>query len=113
MYDQFKYLLLTYLPDIFEDNMITHFTASTAAGATATTMTQPLDVMKTRMMNAAPGVYKSIGNCASVIYQEHGAMGFFKGYVPAFVRLAPHTILMFLFFEQLRLRFGYLPKKAD
>jgi solute carrier family 25 (mitochondrial dicarboxylate transporter), member 10 len=33
-------------------------------------------------------------------------MGFFKGYVPAFLRLGPHTILTFVFLEQLRMNFG-------
>lgn len=107
MYDQYKYLLLTHMDAIFEDNLLTHFTSSLLAGATATTLTQPLDVMKTRMMNAAPGDYKSIGDCAASIFRSSGPMGFFKGYVPAFVRLAPHTILMFVFFEQFRMRFGY------
>lgn len=109
MYEQYKEWLLLYLPNVFEDNLVTHFTSSSMAGATATTLTQPLDVMKTRMMNAAPGVYPSIGHCARAIHSEFGLMGFFKGYVPAFIRLAPHTILMFVFFEQIRLRFGDRP----
>lgn len=109
MYDQYKQMLLSGLPQWFDDNLVTHFTASSLAGATATTMTQPLDVMKTRMMNARPGEYKSIAHCARIIYLDHGPIGFFKGYVPAFVRLAPHTILMFVFFEQLRMYFGKRP----
>jgi dicarboxylate transporter 10 len=108
MYDQYKYLLLTHAGHVFEDNLMTHFVASLLAGATATTLTQPLDVMKTRMMNGKPGEYKSIGHCARIIYDQLGAFGFYKGYVPAFVRLAPQTILTFVFFEQLRLRFGTL-----
>lgn len=40
-----------------------------------------------------------------------GPAGFFKGFVPAFVRLGPHTILLFLFLEQLRRNFGYLPEE--
>lgn len=107
MYDQYKYLLLTHVSSVFQDNLVTHFTSSLLAGATATTMTQPLDVMKTRMMNAAPGEYKSIADCASNIFKTSGLLGFYKGFVPAFVRLAPHTILMFVFLEQLRMRFGY------
>lgn len=109
MYDQYKYWLLAHFENVFSDNLVTHFTASSLAGATATTMTQPLDVMKTRMMNAAPGEYKSIAHCASDIMKTSGPLGFFKGYIPAFVRLAPHTILMFVFFEQLRMRLGYRP----
>ena len=39
-----------------------------------------------------------------------GPLGFYKGYIPAFIRLAPQTILTFVFLEQLQSRFGYLPK---
>lgn len=42
MYDQFKHLLMTNFSNVFEDNLLTHFTASTLAGAVATTMTQPV-----------------------------------------------------------------------
>ncbi|XP_074648076.1 mitochondrial dicarboxylate carrier-like isoform X2 [Tubulanus polymorphus] len=103
IYDQVKQILLT--TPYFKDNMITHFTSSLTAGAIATAMTQPLDVMKTRMMNAKPGQYKNILACG-VDIAKVGPIGFYKGFVPAFVRLAPHTILTFLFFEQLRLRLG-------
>lgn len=44
-----------------------------------------------------------------VITAKQGPKEFFKGFVPAFVRLTPHTILTFIFFEQLRQRIGYLP----
>ena len=40
-----------------------------------------------------------------------GPLGFFKGYIPAFIRLAPQTILTFVFLEQLRKHFGYLSAK--
>ena len=33
-------------------------------------------------------------------------MFFLQGFIPAFVRLGPQTVLTFLFFEQIRLRFG-------
>lgn len=102
-YDQFKQLLLK--TSFFKDNIATHFTASFMAGAVATLITMPLDVMKTRMMNAPPGTYKTLMDCGKDI-GRNGPMGFFKGFVPAFVRLGPHTILTFIFFEQLRLRFG-------
>ncbi|ELT98454.1 hypothetical protein CAPTEDRAFT_124865 [Capitella teleta] len=102
-YDQFKQILLA-LP-LFEDNMITHFSASFMAGAVATLITMPLDVMKTRVMNAPPGQYAGLGDCAKDIARS-GPMGFFKGFIPAFVRLGPQTILTFMFFEQLRLNFG-------
>lgn len=35
-----------------------------------------------------------------------GPQAFFKGLVPAGVRLIPHTVLTFMFLEQLRKHFG-------
>lgn len=104
-YDQIKQMLL--LSGFFKDNIVLHFSSSFAAGAIATLLTMPLDVLKTRLMNAPPGTYSSIGACAKDIMKT-GPSGFFKGFVPAFVRLGPHTILTFIFFEQLRMNFGML-----
>lgn len=74
----------------------------------ATTMTQPLDVIKTRMMNAKPGDYKGVTDVFLQTAQQ-GPLALFRGFVPAFLRLAPHTILMFMFIEQFRLNFGFYP----
>jgi len=106
-YDQVKMMLLS--TPYFEDGLPTHFTASLAAGAIATTMTQPLDVLKTRSMNAKPGEFKSALDLIKYT-GKNGPMAFYKGYVPAFVRLGPQTILTFVFFEQLRMRFGFVPE---
>jgi len=106
-YDQVKMTLLS--TPYFEDGLPTHFTASLAAGAIATTMTQPLDVLKTRSMNAKPGEFKSALDLIKYT-GKNGPMAFYKGYVPAFVRLGPQTILTFVFFEQLRMRFGFVPE---
>uniref|UniRef100_A0A023F7Y8 Putative mitochondrial fatty acid anion carrier protein/uncoupling protein n=1 Tax=Triatoma infestans TaxID=30076 RepID=A0A023F7Y8_TRIIF len=102
-YDQFKMLLLSL--DGFEDNPTTHFLASLSAGGVATLMTQPLDVVKTRAMNAKPGEFKNLMHIV-LHTAKVGPLGFFKGILPAFVRLAPQTILTFLFMEQLRTHFG-------
>ncbi|CAD5113587.1 DgyrCDS2750 [Dimorphilus gyrociliatus] len=104
-YDQIKVMLL--MTGVFKDNIVLHFSSSFAAGAIATLLTMPLDVLKTRLMNAPPGTYSSIGHCAKDILKA-GPSGFFKGFVPAFVRLGPHTIITFIFFEQLRMNFGML-----
>ena len=43
----------------------------------ATAATQPVDVLKTRMMNAQPGEYKSIMQCF-LYTAKTGPLGFFK-----------------------------------
>ncbi|XP_046747279.1 mitochondrial dicarboxylate carrier [Diprion similis] len=106
-YDQIKMLLLQ--SGMFTDSPTTHFLSSLSAGAIATTLTQPLDVLKTRAMNAKPGEFKNMIDL--ILYTAKlGPLGFFKGYIPAFVRLAPQTILTFVFLEQLRTNFGFTPK---
>ncbi|KAH8250263.1 hypothetical protein KR026_009480, partial [Drosophila bipectinata] len=100
-----KYMLST---PHFKDNVVTHFTSSLVAAAVSTTLTQPLDVIKTRRMNAKPGKYR---NMLHIIHHtaKLGPLGFYKGFVPAFLRLGPYTVLLFVFMEQLRLYFGYIP----
>ncbi|XP_035897105.1 mitochondrial dicarboxylate carrier-like isoform X1 [Anopheles stephensi] len=104
-YDQAKITLFE--TGYFTDNIGTHFLASVIAGGIATTMTQPIDVVKTVMMNAKPGEFSSIGAILRHI-SKLGPVGFFKGFVPRFIRLGPHTVLTFIFLEQLRINFGVL-----
>lgn len=109
-YDQVKLMLIN--SGYFKDNLTTHFLSSLTAGAIATTLTQPLDVLKTRAMNAKPGEFNSTWDLVKYT-AKLGPMGFYKGYVPAFVRLGPHTILTFVFLEQLRMNFGFFPEKKN
>ncbi len=43
----------------------------------ATVATQPVDVLKTRIMNAKPGEYRSIMHCI-IFTAQTGPLGFFK-----------------------------------
>ncbi|KZP26810.1 dicarboxylic acid transporter [Athelia psychrophila] len=99
-YDFFKSELLK--TAYFDDNIYCHFTASFAAGTVATTVCSPADVLKSRIMNASgPGSNSTLGVIRSSLRNE-GAMFMFKGWVPAWTRLQPTTILIFLTLEQLK-----------
>ncbi|QQP52129.1 Mitochondrial dicarboxylate carrier, partial [Caligus rogercresseyi] len=71
----------------------------------------PLDVLKTRAMNAKPGDFKGPLDLFTFTAKQ-GPMAFFKGYIPAFLRLGPHTIITFILLEQLKANFGVLPSAA-
>ncbi|NXK40475.1 DIC protein, partial [Piprites chloris] len=101
-YDQAKQLVLA--TGLLSDNIITHFLSSFIAGGCATFLCQPLDVLKTRLMNSH-GEYKGVVHCAMET-AKLGPLAFYKGFVPAAVRLVPQTVLTFLFLEQLRKYFG-------
>ncbi|NXH24890.1 DIC protein, partial [Myiagra hebetior] len=101
-YDQAKQLVLA--TGLLSDNVFTHFLSSFIAGGCATFLCQPLDVLKTRLMNSH-GEYRSVTHCAMET-AKLGPLAFYKGFVPAAVRLIPQTVLTFLFLEQLRKYFG-------
>ena len=44
---------------------------------------------------------------------RQGPLAFYKGYVPAFVRLAPQTVLTFIFLEQLKKNFGRVKEASE
>lgn len=68
-------------------------------------MTQPLDVVKTRMMSAYP---KNIGPLGTVRQiKSEGFTAFYKGLIVSSVRIYPATIIMFVIYEQLTQHFGY------
>ncbi|XP_020496589.1 mitochondrial dicarboxylate carrier [Labrus bergylta] len=101
-YDQSKQLVLA--TGYLTDNILTHFLASVFAGGCATILCQPLDVVKTRLMNSKQeygGVFYCLRETAKL-----GPKAFYKGLVPAAIRLIPHTVFTYLFLEQLRQRFG-------
>ncbi|KHC58453.1 solute carrier family 25 (mitochondrial dicarboxylate transporter), member 10 [Candida albicans P75010] len=89
----------------------THFSASLIAGLVATTVCSPADVVKTRIMNSkgstggGSGGDGVSGNAISILKNavKHEGIGFmFRGWLPSFIRLGPHTIVTFLVLEQLR-----------
>ncbi|XP_070837688.1 mitochondrial dicarboxylate carrier isoform X2 [Chaetodon trifascialis] len=101
-YDQSKQLVLA--TGYLTDSILTHFLASVFAGGCATVLCQPLDVVKTRLMNSKReygGVFHCLTETAKL-----GPKAFYKGLVPAAIRLIPHTVFTFLFLEQLRQHFG-------
>jgi dicarboxylate transporter 10 len=95
-YDGFKRVLLDNTP--MKDNLMTHFTASFLAGFVATTICSPVDVIKTKVMSATE--QKGIVHIVTDIARAEGVRWMFKGWVPSFIRVGPHTILTFLFLEQ-------------
>ncbi|KAJ2391848.1 hypothetical protein H4S02_001113 [Coemansia sp. RSA 2611] len=100
-YDGFKQLLQT--TGWFGDGLGLHFSASLLSGFVATTITSPFDVVKTRVMNAGPqSPYRNMAQAMALIVREEGVRALYKGWLPSFTRMAPQTILTFIFLEQFR-----------
>lgn len=99
-YDTFKKMCMENVG--MGDNLGTHFTASFLAGFVATTVCSPVDVIKTRIMSASPAESRgqSMLGLLREICRKEGLAWTFRGWVPSFIRLGPHTIATFIFLEE-------------
>lgn len=103
-YSAVKHELLTRPSLGFTDGLQTHFLASFVAGTVATTLCAPADVLKSRMQNAVTenGVAPSLRQVVTQSLRTEGPGFLMRGWLPAWVRLTPNTILTFVFLEQLQ-----------
>ncbi|KAM9247799.1 putative mitochondrial transporter UCP3 [Leptosomus discolor] len=99
-YDLIKDALLQ--AQLMTDNVPCHFVAAFGAGFCATVVASPVDVVKTRYMNASPGQYRNVLSCLLGLLMQDGPAGFYKGFVPSFLRLGSWNVVMFLSYEQLQ-----------
>jgi len=94
------------------DGLPLHLASAVSAGAMATVVGNPVDVVKTRVMasqRAAEGgagggavVYKGAVDCIVRTLRAEGPRAFYQGVTPAFFRLTGWSIVMFLSLEQLQ-----------
>ena len=77
-----------------------HAACATASAATAACATNPVDVIKTRIMNDHANAYKGPLDCARRTLAAEGPAAFYKGLGATFARLLPHTVVMWLVQEQ-------------
>ncbi|KAM3344725.1 mitochondrial uncoupling protein 5 [Capsicum galapagoense] len=104
-YDEFKEMILG--KGLMNDGLGTHVTASFAAGFVAAVVTNPVDVIKTQVMNmkvepgAAP-TYSGALDCAMKTIKAEGPMALYKGFIPTISRQGPFTIVLFVTLEQVR-----------
>ncbi|CAN4114846.1 unnamed protein product [Withania somnifera] len=104
-YDQFKEMILE--KGLLKDGLGTHVTASFAAGFVASVVSNPVDVIKTRVMNMkmGPGMvppYNGALDCAMKTIKAEGPMALYKGFIPTISRQGPFTIVLFVTLEQVR-----------
>ncbi|CAD6892360.1 unnamed protein product [Tilletia controversa] len=99
-YDVFKDALIS--SGFFRDGIMLHFTASFCAGTVATTVCSPADVIKARVMS---GSSSSPGGLAALrlALQNEGPAFLFRGFIPAWIRLSPNTVITFVTLERLRM----------
>jgi len=86
----------------FVDGFKCHLASAAVAGVTATLVASPVDVVKTRYMNAERGRYRGALHCAKVTFRTEGARAFYKGFNASCLRLVSWNICLWLSYEQLK-----------
>jgi len=73
-----------------------------SAGATATLITYPLDLLRTRLAaQSVPPVYTSITHAVKSIYQTGGVKGFYHGICPSLWQFVPYVGIQFFVYDGL------------
>ncbi|GAU46814.1 hypothetical protein TSUD_190710 [Trifolium subterraneum] len=108
-YDEFKEMILG--KGWMKDGLGTHVTASFAAGFVAAVASNPVDVIKTRVMNmkveaGSPPPYSGAIDCALKTIRAEGPMALYKGFIPTISRQGPFTVVLFVTLEQALVTYG-------
>lgn len=98
----------------FHEGPLLHIICSIWSGIIAATFCAPADIVKTRLMcdralAATSNVkqkYKNSLDCLYKVIRNEGLPGLFKGWVPSYLRLAPHFIISLPLNEWLRVKLG-------
>uniref|UniRef100_A0A7S2XVD4 Uncharacterized protein n=1 Tax=Fibrocapsa japonica TaxID=94617 RepID=A0A7S2XVD4_9STRA len=108
-YDHSKHLVLDL--GLMEEGLPLHMLCSMFAGLMTAVVTSPVDVIKTRIMNQRGGeqLYSGVGDALVKTIQTEGVLGLYKGLLPNWMRLGPHTIVTFMVYEKLRSMAGFAP----
>lgn len=104
-YDGCKRMVLT--TGVAQDGLSVHIASSLVAGLVVTTAMNPFDVVSTRLYNqkVVNGVgvwYTGPIDCLRATVASEGVAGLYKGWLAHYLRLGPHTVLTFVFWEQFK-----------
>lgn len=90
----------------FSEGILLHFVASMISGFITTAASMPVDIAKTRIQNMKIGPdgkpeFKGAADVVIKVIRHEGLFALWKGFTPYYARLGPHTVLTFIFIEQL------------
>ncbi|XP_029178078.1 mitochondrial glycine transporter-like isoform X1 [Nylanderia fulva] len=88
-----------------ESQMPVHFSCGILAGILASVVTQPPDVVKTKMQ-LYPNEFNGIYRATFLVYKKYGVLGYFKGIVPRMLRRTLMTTMAWTVYEQLTKQIG-------
>jgi len=88
-----------------EEGIFCHFVASMISGLVTTIASMPVDIAKTRIQNQkyvdGKPEYKGAMDVLGKVIKNEGVLSLWKGFTPYYFRLGPHTVITFIFLEQM------------
>ncbi|KAK0094186.1 hypothetical protein PV326_011620 [Microctonus aethiopoides] len=94
-YSQSKGFFNSFLPS---DSPLVHVCSASCAGFVASTATNPIWFVKTRLQLDNQANHVSAIKCIKKIYQQSGLLGFYKGIVASYVGIS-ETVIHFVIYE--------------
>ncbi|KDN50771.1 hypothetical protein RSAG8_01269, partial [Rhizoctonia solani AG-8 WAC10335] len=86
-----------------------HLTSSLFAGLVCSITSNPVDVIKVRLMNDHERMYRGVTDCIVKTFRKEGPLAYYKGFGMCWIRVGTHTTLTLLLYEQLRAWAGVRP----
>ncbi|PWN91677.1 mitochondrial carrier [Acaromyces ingoldii] len=106
-YDEAKTLMKARLG--LSEGVALHFASSMVAGFVCSAASQPVDVIKVRIMQDKSrqinGAFHSLG----MLLRNEGPLALYKGFGMCWARLGTHTVISLVLFERFRALFGIKP----
>jgi solute carrier family 25 uncoupling protein 8/9 len=101
-YEECKRLVATIKPQL-DSGWQTHLVAALATGLVSTTVSNPFDVIKaySYMRPKVP-----LLSCVKEVLQHEGPTALLKGWTASYARVGPHTVLILIFNERIRMFLG-------
>ncbi|KGL98897.1 Brain mitochondrial carrier protein 1, partial [Charadrius vociferus] len=99
-----KHLILS---GLMGDTIFAHFVSSFTCGLAGAIASNPVDVVRTRMMNqraivGSTELYKGTLDGLLKTWKSEGFFALYKGFWPNWLRLGPWNIIFFITYEQLK-----------
>ncbi|XP_044766780.1 mitochondrial thiamine pyrophosphate carrier [Coccinella septempunctata] len=82
-------------------DIIVHFMCGLVSGCTATFVSFPFDVVRTRLVAQSEGnkIYKGVPNAFYQIVKQEGPLVLYRGMLPTFMQVGPHAGAQFMFYK--------------
>lgn len=107
-YDRFKHV---FCKDWKSPRTFERLLCGAFAGICSQLVVYPLEITKTRLALASPGVYSGIRDCMTKIYRNEGPLGLYKGLQASLIGVIPYAAIDLAIYNTLRDRYIKKNKK--